>query len=41
VISRAERGALNVAVIQQQGLITEAGYEEQANSYLLQQEAAV
>src|ERR1700761_1394790 len=36
----AQQGALNAAVIQQQGLITEAGYTEQANAYQLQQQAA-
>jgi hypothetical protein len=35
-----EQGALNLAVIRQQGLIQEAGYEEQANAYTLQQQAA-
>ena len=30
----ASQGALTKAVAQQQGLITEAGYEEQAQSYL-------
>lgn len=36
----AQQGALNAAVIQQQGLITEAGYQEQANAFQLQQQAA-
>lgn len=38
--SSAQQGALNAAVIQQQGLIKQAGYEEQANAYTLQQKAA-
>jgi hypothetical protein len=36
----AQQGALNRSVIQQQGLITEAGYAEQANAFTLQQQAA-
>jgi hypothetical protein len=36
----AQQGALNTAVIQQQGLITTAGYNEQAESYELMQQAA-
>ncbi len=36
----AQQGALNQSVIAQQGLITEAGYTEQANAYTLQQQAA-
>ena len=36
----ANQGALTKAVLAQQGLITEAGYEEQAKSYNLQAEAA-
>jgi hypothetical protein len=36
----AQQGALNTAVLQQQGLITEAGYNEQAVAYALQQQAA-
>jgi hypothetical protein len=36
----AQQGALNRAVVQQQGLITEAGYTEQANAYTLQQQAS-
>ena len=36
----AAQGALHKAVLAQQGLITEAGYEEQAKSYNLQAEAA-
>jgi hypothetical protein len=38
--SSVQQGALNRSVIQQQGLITHAGYEEQASSYRLQQQAA-
>jgi hypothetical protein len=38
--SSSQQGALNAAVLQQQGLITEAGYEEQATSYNLMQQAA-
>lgn len=33
--SSASQGALDKAAISQQGLITEAGYEEQANSYAI------
>lgn len=36
----AQQGALNKAVIQTQGLITQAGYQEQANSYNLMQQAS-
>lgn len=36
----ASQGALTHAVLGQQGLITEAGYQEQAQSYGLMQEAA-
>jgi hypothetical protein len=36
----SQQGALNAAVLQQQGLITEAGYTEQAASYNLMQSAA-
>jgi hypothetical protein len=36
----AQQGALNLAIIKQQGLITEAGYTEQANAFTLQQQAA-
>jgi hypothetical protein len=36
----AQQGALNQAVITQQGLITQAGYTEQAAAYELQQQAA-
>jgi hypothetical protein len=36
----AQQGALNQSVIAQQGLITEAGYTEQANAYSIQQQAA-
>jgi hypothetical protein len=36
----ASQGALQQAVIQRQGLITEAGYEEQAQSYLNMESAA-
>ena len=38
--SATEQGALTKAVTQQQGLITAAGYEEQAASYDLMQQAA-
>jgi hypothetical protein len=38
--SSAEQGALNRGVLQQQGLITEAGYTEQATSYGYMQKAA-
>ena len=38
--SSAEQGALNRGVLQQQGLITQAGYEEQATSYGIMQKAA-
>jgi hypothetical protein len=36
----ASQGALQQAVIQRQGLITEAGYQEQAQSYLNMESAA-
>lgn len=36
----AQQGALNKAVIQTQGLITQAGYQEQAQSYGLMQQAS-
>jgi hypothetical protein len=36
----AQQGALNRGVLQQQGLITTAGYTEQANAYTLQQQAS-
>lgn len=38
--SSASQGSLQKAVIGQQGLITEAGYQEQAQSYELMQQAA-
>jgi hypothetical protein len=38
--NRAQQGAPNKAVIQQQGLITEAGYKEQAAAYTLQRQAS-
>jgi hypothetical protein len=38
--SSASQGALQQSVIQQQGLITEQGYEEQAQSYLNMESAA-
>jgi hypothetical protein len=38
--SSAAQGSLQKAVIGQQGLITEAGYKEQAQSYELMQQAA-
>lgn len=38
--SSASQGALNRAVLTQQGLITEAGYKEQADSYRTMQQAA-
>jgi hypothetical protein len=38
--SSAQQGALQKAAIQQQGNITEAGYAEQAQSYLNMQQAA-
>lgn len=38
--SSASQGALNRAVLGQQGLITEAGYQEQASSYRSMQTAA-
>ncbi len=37
----ASQGALHQAVTQQQGLITEQGYEEQAQSYEMMQSAAM
>jgi hypothetical protein len=36
----AQQGALNRGVLQQQGLITQAGYTEQAAAYTLQQQAS-
>lgn len=38
--SSAQQGALNKAVLGQQGLITEAGYQEQATSYTNMAQAA-
>jgi len=38
--SSTQQGALNRSVIQQQGLITEAGYTEQAASYNLMQQTS-
>ena len=38
--SSAAQGSLQKAVVGQQGLITEAGYKEQASSYNLMQQAA-
>lgn len=38
--SSASQGSLAKAVVGQQGLITEAGYQEQASSYQLMQQAA-
>jgi hypothetical protein len=38
--SSASQGALNHAVLGQQGLITEAGYEQQAQSYRTMQQAS-
>jgi hypothetical protein len=38
--SNAQQGALNKQVLAQQGLITEAGYEEQQQSYELMAQAA-
>lgn len=38
--SSAAQGSLQKAAISQQGLITEAGYKEQASSYQLMQQAA-
>jgi hypothetical protein len=38
--SSAAQGSLQKAVVEQQGLITAAGFEEQGQSYLLMQQAA-
>jgi len=38
--SSSRQGALNAAVIGQQGLVTQAGYQEQAASYTLMQQAS-